>query len=492
MTQRLPKPPNLFKKFSLFDQTFLAIAVILVIFIAVVLGRGNQSPLRVSHYSWQNSNIGAQTQKLTMRFSHPVNPQEIEENLTLDPPLAGTSSWRGRDWFYTLTEIPRYGTNYQLSLALANKATTIKAQDFTSLITSRARALVYIGLNEQERGRLVLYDITNPQKPQKTILTPKDLVVRQFQIYPQGDRLLFTAADPNRRNAQQQLFTVTTGINNANTQAKALPGKLERLLENQDYDNQKLVLAQNGEVVVLNRQNRQNPADSGLWVLPADGSPRPLGVRGDRFIVSPVGDRLAVSQEGGVGIIPLKTAAGASQFLAGMERPLGFSPDGKEVLLTQQNLDYSYSLLLYDLTNQSQRQVLRGLYPLLDCQFDPRSPGQAYCLQADYRQTETGEVVEEPYLTLVNLRSGQSQPLLALPNYPEVDLSMAPDGLALVFDQVATTNPLSPSDLLTQSQKAIADGRVWLLSLPEAVAIGVNTDLSPQELTPGYSPQWMP
>ena len=492
MTQRLPQSPGFWKKLSLFDRTVMAIAIILVILITVVLVRGNQSPLRVTHYSWQNSNIGAQTKTLTMGFSHPVNFGKIAENLTIDPPLAGTTSWQGRQWFYTLSEIPRYGTNYQLTLNLAEKNAAMNAQNFNSLITSRARALVYIGLTDQERGRLVLYDITNPQKPQKIILTPKDLAVRQFQIYPQGDRILFTAADPTRRNAQQQLFTVTTGINNNNTQAKALPGRLERLLENQDYDNQRIILAKNGSVVALNRQNRQNPADSGLWVLPKNDSPRPLGIQGDRFIVAPQGDRLVVSQVGGVAIIPLQAEAGGSQFLAGMDQALAFSPDGKEILLTQQNLDYSYSLLRYDLTSQSQQEIIRGLYPILDCQFDPRTPSNAYCLRADYIQQESGEITEEPYLALVNLDRRQSQPLLALPNYPEVDLSMAPDGLALIFDQVATTNPLSPSDLLTQSQKAITDGRVWLLSLPEELAIGVNADLSPQELTPGYAPQWMP
>lgn len=492
MTQGSPQSSGVAKKFSLFDRTALVIAFILVIFIGVVIGRGNQSLLRVTDYSWRHSNIGAQTRKLSLRFSHPVNPAEIEENLKIDPPLPGTVSWRGRDWFYTLSQIPRYGTNYQLSLALAGKTATIDAQDFTSLITSRARALVYIGLTDQERGRLVLYDITNPQKPQKIILTPKDLAVRRFQIYPQGDRIVFTAVDPSRRDAQQQLFTVTTGINNANTSKKILPGKLERLLETQDYDNQRIVLSQSGNVVVLNRQNRQNPADSGLWVLPKNDGPRPLGIQGDRFIVAPNGDRLVVSQQGGIAIIPLQTDAGASQFVAGMDQPLAFSPDGDRFLGTQQNIDYTYSLLLYDLTSRTQQEIFRGLYPVLDCQFDPRATDIAYCLRADYTQQASGEVKEEPYLALVDLNTRQSQPLLALPNYPEVDLSIAPDGLALIFDQVATSNPLSPSDLLTQSQKAITDGRVWLLSLPEKLAIGGNVEVIPQELTAGYAPQWMP
>ena len=58
MTQRLPQPPGFWKKLSLFDQTVMAIALILVVFITVVLVRGNQTPLRVTYHSWQNSNIG--------------------------------------------------------------------------------------------------------------------------------------------------------------------------------------------------------------------------------------------------------------------------------------------------------------------------------------------------------------------------------------------------------------------------------------------------
>ncbi|WLT38147.1 hypothetical protein NON20_21915 [Synechocystis sp. B12] len=299
MMERFSPTPALWKKLSLFDRTVGAIAIIVVALIAVVLLRGNQSPLTVTQYSWRNTNIGAQTQALTMTFNHPINLRAMESGLTINPPLAGKSSWQGRSWFYTLTEIPRYGTNYQLTLPLPSLVRGQKErQDFTSVIASRARALVYIGVNEEERGRLILYNITDPQQPQKIILTPRDLTVRQFQIYPQGDRLVFTATDPTRRGGQQNIFTVTTGINNLNTQTKVLPGKLERLWEDQDYDNQRIALAANGSMLVIARENAQNPADSGLWVAPSGENPRPLGIRAEKFIVGPNGNFLAVGQEG--------------------------------------------------------------------------------------------------------------------------------------------------------------------------------------------------
>ncbi|MCT0255291.1 MULTISPECIES: hypothetical protein [unclassified Synechocystis] len=492
MMERFSPTTALWKKLSLFDRTVGAIAIILVLLIVVVLLRGNQSPLVVTQYSWRNTNIGAQTEALTMTFNHPFDPEEMESGLVIDPPLAGKTIWQGRRWFYTLTDIPRYGTNYQLTLPLASMVGGRGTQDFTSVITSRARALVYIGVSGEERGRLILYNITNPQQPQKIILTPKDLTVRQFQIYPQGDRLVFTATDPSRRQSQQNIFTVTTGINNLNTQTKVLPGKLERLWENQDYNNQRIALAANGSVLAMARENAQNPADSGLWVAPRGENPRPLGIRADKFIVGPNGNFLAVGQEGGVGLIPLNPEAGTPQFLAGMEQPLDFSPKGKELLLTQQNPDFSHSLIIYDLETRSQEEVLRSPYPLLNCRFDPRDQPRAYCLQADFVQRPGEPVQPEPYLAVINLTSGQSRPLLALPNYPEVDLTIAPDGLGLMFDQVATSSGLSSQDLLTDSQRSIVDGRVWLLPLPRDLAIETESEPDPQELTAGFAPRWMP
>ncbi|WLT38148.1 hypothetical protein NON20_21920 [Synechocystis sp. B12] len=46
-----------------------------------------------------------------------------------------------------------------------------------------------------------------------------------------------------------------------------------------------------------------------------------------------------------------------------MEQALDFSADGKQLLLSQQNPDFSHSLIVYDLQERTQREVLRGPYP---------------------------------------------------------------------------------------------------------------------------------
>lgn len=61
-----------------------------------------------------------------------------------------------------------------------------------------------------------------------------------------------------------------------------------------------------------------------------------------------------------------------------------------------------------------------------------------------------------------------------------------------MFDQVATGPTLGSHDLLTNSQRSIVDGRVWLLPLPGDLATETDADPDPQELTAGFAPRWMP
>jgi len=92
-------------------------------------------------------------------------------------------------------------------------------------------------------------------------------------------------------------------------------------------------------------------------------------------------------------------------------------------------------------TNQGvQKQLLRTTGSILNCQFDPLKPN-LYCLLTQLLDGKTYQ--EQPYLTAIDLKTGKQTPLVVLPNQPDVEMSLAPDGLALLFDQVVTaTTPL--------------------------------------------------
>lgn len=499
MTERFPAPKAMLALLGSFDRIVGVIAMLLALVIMLLLWRSNAVGLRVVEYSWQGAQIGATDRILSFRLNQPLTPEQGAPSLKIDPPLTGQLSGQGRHWFYTLSEFPRYGTTYQVTLE--SSPTASRAPQLNTLVTllnTHNRALVYIGIGPEEQGRLILLDMTNPQTPQKLILTPKDLRVREFQIYPQGDRILFTAYDPNQRHPALQLFTVTTGIRYQAKGPSAQPGKIDRLLEGDNYDNFSLTLARNGQMLVWQRTNRDNSADAGLWAWPLGESPRPLGLRAEHFILSETGSWLALAQDGGVSLISLVPGLGSNQFFEGYGHPLAFLRDKNDLLLSQPQAGNRHQLVLLPFSANPEppsafAQVLAETeYPLLDCQFEPRQSEILYCLKQDFVQRRDGQLQEEPFLAVVNQRSQSIRPLLSLPNYPDVSMNVAPDGLALLFDQVATMTPTKSSELLTPSGQAISDGRVWLLALPDDLRTDLSSELLPQELAVGFSPQWMP
>ncbi len=502
MTARFRPAKGLTSALGPFDRVGLVLMLILAVLTALLYVRGNPPRLRVTDYSWQNSKIGAQDRVLRLSFNQPLRNQGIvQKSLTIDPPLQGQWSGQGRHFFYTLSELPRYGTNYQVKLEVdPAQVAGKKFDDFVTLLSTHDRAFVYIGVGGEERGRLILFNITNPQKPSKTILTPKDLLVQQFQIYPQGDRLIFLAYDPNQRNPSLQVFSVTTGVKQNASQQEAIPGKIERLLSDANYDNLQLTLASNGQTLVWRRVNRQNKADSGLWVWPEGENPRPLGVNSQNFSLSAqgrwlafsTGSAMAIAEQWGVSVMPLEPKAGAFQFFAGYGQPLAFSPDETELMVSQPQTNYQTNLLTLSLKDGAPQASLPLKNPLLDCQIQPRQIQTLYCLQKDVVQREDGNAYEEPFLSVLDRNRQESRPLLTLPNYPDVKMSVAPDGLAILFDQVGTAPASSDHDLFTPSQQSITDGRVWLLELPDRLEEIATSEVIPQELAVGFAPQWMP
>ncbi len=190
-------------------------------------------------------------------------------------------------------------------------------------------------------------------------------------------------------------------------------------------------------------------------------------------------------------MVPLGSDGGNSRLFQNYEKPLGFSANGEKLLMVKDNVDYTRSLVIVN-QNGENKELIRTPYPILDCEFEPRDEQALYCLKIDIIQEENGQYRQEPFLSVVDVDEGTDLPLLALPNSEDVILSMSPDGVALLFDQVVTTVPQSSADLLTTTKQAIADGQVWLLPLPDLKEDNKSLKIQPQELIFGFKPQWLP
>lgn len=486
------------------------LAVILIIIFSVVITMGiggdrlcgddcpiNTGP-RVKEFSWQNAAIGGEDTAFIMTFDRPMDAQGVAQNLVIDPPLPGKFSWAGKRLAYTLLQPAPYGEAYQLNLRGAKEKFAASGklgktmQPFSSEFQTRDRALAYIGTDEKEKGRLIVYNWT---KDEPRVLTPPNLVVLDFQVYPEGKSILFSAVDRNRPTEgiqDSELYRVTTGLNLGSEATKeAFVPTLELVLDNLEYQNLQFQLAADGQAIAVQRVNRKDPADFGLWLLEPDQEPQRLNLVGGDFAIAPDGKTLAMPQGEGVAIFSLENIQEEPlDFLPRFGQVVTFSPDGASAVLVDfnsDNPDLRYVRSLYLVNNRNEEQKLLDTDgSILDCDFDP-SQTNLYCLVTELVGGE--DYREQPYFVEINLETGDVNRLAQLNQFQDINLSMAPDGLGLLFSQIVTdvTDDEEPF-FRTSSGEAIAGGQLWLM-VP-----GLTPETTQLEALPfaGVYPQWLP
>jgi hypothetical protein len=503
------------------DRIAIALMLLLSLLIGFVIWQGDAVKPSVRNFTWQNQQIGAEDTAFTLTFSRPMDTKSVEENLKvcpvdttksgeenlkICPVLAGKISWAGRRLVYTLVTPAPYGTNYKVSLQAARdkfseaEGKKREIQPFTGSFMTRDRALLYIGANQEEQGKLVLYNLTQEQKK---VLTPKDLIVMDFEPFPDGDQILFSArSSKNPDLLSAQLYTVTTGISSKTGEQPEPAGKLDLILDNKDYQNLKFDLSPDGQTVVVQRGKRDNPGDFGLWYLSLTKDsytekPTPKRLEsqpGGDFLITPDSKAVAVAQGQGTAILSLQEDASKPlDFLPQFGLVQAFSKDGSQAAMVKFNTDYTRDLFL--VTNQGvQKQLLKTTGSILGCNFDNASP-TLYCLLTQLVSKE--QYIEQPYLVAVNLKTEQQKPLLMLPPAQRnVQMSLAPDGLGILFDQVVaienTTTPLPANTLKTDDGEPIASSSLWLMPLLP-ITDADNVEIKPEQLPlVGFHPHWLP
>ncbi|HEY9616672.1 MAG TPA: hypothetical protein V6C64_07525 [Microcoleaceae cyanobacterium] len=490
------------------DRAAIALMILLGVLIGVLLWGGDRTSAQVRQFSWQDKQVGADDTAFILSFNRPMDHDSVKQNLKVQPDLPGKISWAGRRMAYTLTMPAPYGTQFQVQLQNAKdlfagggSRTVIKP--FAAKFQTRDRAFTYIGTQGDEEGRLVLYNLTTDQK---LILSPSELVVMDYKFYPLGDRILFTAA-PRTNQPQglleQQLYTVTTGIHvtppqpidseQATTTVAVTqpPGQVERILDNATYQNLKFDLSADGKIIVVQRVNRRDPSDFGPWILREGEDPQPLkGQPGGDFLITPDSDALAIAQGQGLALLPLYPDAKPLDFLPKFGMVLSFSRDGSQAAMVKFNSDRTKSLFL--VSNQGvQKELLKTDGSILSAQFDPTRQ-TLYCVLTDLIVGETYQ--ETPYLGAIDLKTSKLNRLLSLPGERDVQVSLAPDGLAVLYDQAATLVPgmqVAGTHLRTAEGKTIADSRLWFLPVPTSAEPDIKPQPEPLPMA-GLRPRWLP
>lgn len=480
------------------------LAITLIVSLTLVIGGliwlgnscGNQCLLqtgpRVKEFSWENREIGSEDQAFIITFDRSMDHASVEKNLVIDPPLPGKFSWAGRRLAYTLTSPIPYGEKYHLQIEGAREqfrsgnrlGQTLAI--FEREFKSRDRAFAYIGTNGEEQGRLIFYNLTEEKK---TLLTPANLTVMAFEFYPDGKKILFSAVAKNQGIQgirELQLYQVDTSQS---------PAKIELVLDNKDYQNNHFDLAKDGKTIVVQRIERRNPINFDLWAVKSGEKPQQLNIQGGEFLIAPDSKTLAVTQGEGIALLPLKTETKPLDFLPKFGRILNFSADGTAAAMVNFNTDNAkmrYIRSLFYVNNQGlQKRLLNLQGSIIDCQFNATG-SDLYCLLTEL-VTNSQEYKEKPYFAKIDVKTGQVTPLLELADYRDIHISLSPDSLAIIFDQLRTSYDTNPTNLLTtDSGETIIGGRLWMLIPPLQDGVKASkSDLIELPLA-GIRPQWMP
>ncbi|MBD2576210.1 hypothetical protein [Oscillatoria sp. FACHB-1406] len=452
---------------------------------------------RVRQFSWQNKKVSAEDTAFLLTFSRPMDRASVEENLTLKPALGGKISWVGRTMAYTLHSPAPYGTEFALDLKGARERFSAKETQgpailpFEGKFSTRDRVFAYIGAEGEEQGRLILFNMTTEKK---TVLTPPNLVVNDFIPYPERDRILFAAVERGAGSIdvlEQQLYEVPTGLDTAEPTANSI----ERVVNNQDYQNLKFDLSRDGKNIVIQRINRKNPADTKLWIKRENNEIQPLNdtPSGD-FAIAPDSQTLVAAKGEGIAVFPLNEQEKALDFLPQFGRILSFNRDGSAAVFVNFNqndpkLRYVQSLYVVDALG-TQRKVADVKGSIVNCQFSPSST-ILYCLLTEVSEGE--KYLEKPYFAAIDLEKAKGAPIVKLPDYRDIQMSLAPDGIGVLFDRIIVDSNLNDRALLrTNSGDAIVSSKLWLLIAPSAVPDEKSQpDLVELPLT-GMRPRWLP
>ncbi len=462
--------------------------------ILLLLWSGDRTLPQVRDFSWQNRQIGGEDTAFTLTFNRQIDRTSVERELKIQPPLPGKTSWAGSKMAYTLQNPAPYGNTYTVDLRGAREALSQSVGKemipFRGQFRTPDRMFDYIGTSSQDRGRIGIY---NFRTQKQTILTPANLAVTDFKVDRASGIIVFSASDVQTLQngqpaiASQQIYSVSTGIDRQITSSPGqfIPsGQVKLVLDNREYQNVKFDLAADGKKLVVQRVNRQKSTDFALWVVYLDGTTPPTKLKqsGD-FVITPDSNEVAAAVGQGVSIFPLAAGVSSSlDFLPKFGNVLSFATDGSAAAMVKYNGDYTKSLFI--VTNQgNEQEILKTTGSILDAKFAP-TRDLVYCLLTEL-QTKGGNSREQPYITAIDLKTKKVTPLMLLPIQQGMQMSLAPDGLALMFDQIDRGENLQQ---LVQGQ---GNGILWLLPIPPNIR-ELTVPLKAEELPlPGWHPRWL-
>jgi hypothetical protein len=130
-----------------------------------------------------------------------------------------------------------------------------------------------------------------------------------------------------------------------------------------------------------------------------------------------------------------------------------------------------------------QKELLNTEGSIQNCQFAPTGK-HLYCWLT---ALASGEVyIEQPYLAEIDLQTLQTKTLVSLAKYQDSKISVAPDGLGILFERSPRNN------VATAEPSAASSNSIWLAIPNSTQQANSNPPIVEQLPFVGFQPQWLP
>ncbi len=180
-------------RFDRLDRTVLITLVSTIIFVALLLLRGDQVGVQITRINpADNTTNIPQRGRFTLAFNENMLTRTLEGKVQLSPPVSGTLQWNGNAAAFVPAVALQPDTSYTLTIqpgASSIRGRTVLKETIVRFRTSHPR-LLYLS-PASGTPDLFLQDVNTPDPPQR--LTSEPYGVWDFAVSPDSTRIVYSA-----------------------------------------------------------------------------------------------------------------------------------------------------------------------------------------------------------------------------------------------------------------------------------------------------------
>jgi Tol biopolymer transport system component len=420
-----------------FNRAAFALIALLLAAIGLALLAGDRVGIRVLRTLPQDlSSAGALVQ---ISFSEPLDPASTEGKISLEPPVAGTTSVRGNTLIFQPAQPLLTGQGYTVRVAAGVRAAGGRAllQSQQWQFRVRGAQVAYLAPADSLTQNLFLLDPTLPGQPSQLTNYVTGGVIG-FDVSNDGSKIAY-AAFTEMRTVNLHLYDLTS---NANT----------LLLECLDAQCANPLWSPDGQMLAFERVELNSggggvPGAPRIWLKNlANNSLRPLFSDSQRVGYSPQwspdSQWLASYDANITGIVIVNLADGRERTIRALQGELGaFSPDGRWLTYPKivDNRETGRSVAHITLVDLSTELAVESdLTPANDPNNDTEhlwlADSQGLILA---RRTPNPNQVMGAQLYKMLLSDRVAIPLVVDATYSNGRLALSPNGGQLAFQRIA-------------------------------------------------------